>query len=89
MRVAQPSNYAELPRALPDDWYRENVEAHVTSSNELVTEDQAAIAFVRQYEDLLRYSATIRATGTNGRARYGGRTEPQSPSTMPVSLPAF
>jgi putative DNA primase/helicase len=53
--AVRPANYAELPRELQDAWYRENVELKVHGSNELVTEDQAAIDFARLHAGHLRF----------------------------------
>jgi putative DNA primase/helicase len=56
--VMRPANYSELPRELQDDWYRKNVKANPSVSNELVTEDQAAIEFARRHAGGLRYCHT-------------------------------
>ena len=67
----RPPDYHLLPREQQDAWYRENVDAKSLRSNELVTEDQAAIEFTRRHAGSLRF-VMMPAPGTNGPAQFGG-----------------
>ena len=52
---ARPTNCSQLPREDQDDWYAKHIEPKAQLSNELVTEDQAALEFAREYEGRLRF----------------------------------